>query len=235
MLELSYIALSIVMAAGMIIPFFKHLNRLNPAPRIKTKWVYTVLGTLGAWLAYLLILSSFESLCSTDLPPRIPLLLFVPFIVFMIRFYIKHKNSPIIQNIPLQYTSAMQSFRILVEIMLLYSFKENLVPKAATFEGLNFDILMGISAPFIAHFGFIRKRIPKKILVAWNILGMLMVLFVGVIIANAFYAPNELIAVHDDMTTDFVVMPYLLLPAFLAPTAIFLHLVSLIQLRGFKR
>jgi len=42
--------------------------------------------------------------------------------------------------------------RIPVEIVLWWSFLKGRIPVAITFEGMNFDILSGISAPFTALF-----------------------------------------------------------------------------------
>ena len=60
--------------------------------------------------------------------------------------------------------------RIPVELVLYGLFLEKAVPEIMTFEGRNFDILAGISAPIVAY--LYSKRKNSKLLIIWNILGL---------------------------------------------------------------
>ena len=115
-------------------------------------------------------------------------------------------------------------------MLLLYTFYAGIIPQSATFEGLNFDVLMGISAPFVAYF-LVQQNASRGVLYLWNILGIAMVLFVGYIIASSMYFPQTWGSEVPIVSMKFIEMPYLLLAGFLAPLAIFMHIVSLIQLR----
>jgi hypothetical protein len=115
--------------------------------------------------------------------------------------------------------------------IILYTFKEGILPQTATFEGHNFDVLMGAAAPFIGYFLF-RKGVKNLLLArTWNVLGILMILFVALTIATSYYQPSIWGSEVPLVADEFFSYPYLLLPAFLAPMGIFFHVVSLLQLR----
>ena len=57
-----------------------------------------------------------------------------------------------------------------MEIVLFWLFLEKSVPELMTFEGRNFDIIAGITAPVIYYFGFVKNTLAKPILIGWNIL-----------------------------------------------------------------
>ena len=77
--------------------------------------------------------------------------------------------QPLLQKTGLHLPVFLQSFRIIVELLIYGAFLEGVFPQRATFEGLNFDILVGISAPVIGWL-ILKKRIGfKKGLLIWNI------------------------------------------------------------------
>lgn len=230
MLETFYILLSLVMLTILLGGYYQALRNYYPANAAVGKKMLPLIILLVAWGGYTFWLSKSEILYDLSLPPRFPLLVFFPLIIIYTVFYIKNKNNPFIQSIPLKWTTYFQSFRILVELLLLFTFYKGIIPWEATFEGYNYDVLMGVSAPLVAYF-LIHKGANKKLLYAWNILGILMVLFVGFIIGTSFYQPQIWGSETPIVKTAFLTMPYFLIPCFLAPLAIFIHVVSLCQLR----
>ena len=44
--------------------------------------------------------------------------------------------------------------RVGVEVVLFWLFIKRVVPESMTFEGRNFDIISGITAPFVAYFAY---------------------------------------------------------------------------------
>ena len=98
-----------------------------------------------------------------------------------------------------------------------------------TFEGRNFDILSGLTAPIVYFFGFIKKQLNKTILLLWNFicLGLLInIVFIAVLSAPfpfqkfAFDQPN--IAV--------LYFPFTWLPACVVPLVLLSHLATIRQL-----
>ena len=91
---------------------------------------------------------------------------------------------------------------------------------------------MGISAPFIGYFLFRKPTFNLKIAIAWNILGIGMILFVAFIIGTAFYNPSIWEQSQTMVTKEFLGLPYLLVAGFLAPLGIFGHALSLAKIES---
>ena len=200
-----------------------------PAKERSKKFIVAA-GFVFGWLAYLVILTFTGVLKDLNLPPKFPLFIFAPLVIGFIVFYRRSINSAVVKAIPDVWPIYFQSFRIAVEFLLLYTFYAGIIPESATFEGLNFDVLMGISAPFVAYF-VVRKNGSRSLQYFWNLLGIAMVLFVGYIIATSMYFPQNWGSEIPLVSFEFIDMPYLLLAGFLAPLAIFMHVVSLVKLR----
>jgi len=234
MLEINYILLSLIMIIIIIVGYYMAgKNYFEDKKKLNSNTIKVTLFLVGL-IAYLAILSFTKVLLDFGMPPRFPIFLIIPLLSFCIYFYIKNRNNKFIQSIPLHWTAFYQSFRILVEFLILYTFLKGIMPKEATFEGFNFDIIMGISAIPIGLLIYKTGRKYKTLLRIWNIVGILMVLFVAVIIATNVYQPQIWGLAESSVKKEFMQLPYLLLAGFLAPSAIFIHLISLIQLNKRK-
>lgn len=231
MLPLSYILLSLIMIALIFFTIHKvHLSAGISAKKAMQKAAYILI----IWLTYLFMLSTTKFLQGTELPPRLPLFLFVPIAIFTLIYCIRASKSEWIKYLKLTDLTYPQSFRIFVELILLYTFYANLIPMEATFEGYNFDVLMGVSAPFVAYFAFKKPKINITFAYFWNILGILMVLFVAFIIGTAFFNPMIWGSKISLVDPRFVTLPYLLIAGFLAPLAIFMHALSIVKIKSLK-
>jgi hypothetical protein len=115
------------------------------------------------------------------LPPRIVLFGVLPmFLLFIILFNTK-KGKQFIDSLPLFHITFINCVRIPVEIVLYWLFIHQLVPQIMTFEGLNFDILAGISAPIIAYLGFISLKLNRNLLLIWNIISLVLLLNIVIV------------------------------------------------------
>ncbi len=99
-----------------------------------------------------------------------------------------------------------------------------------TFEGRNFDILVGLAAPVIALL-VARGRISPRVVLARNNAGLLILASTVARVATSTPGP-----LHRDGPgapfTDLAAWPVIWLPAILVPFAAFLHIVSLRQSRA---
>lgn len=230
MVSVGYFVLSAFITLIVILGYRSVLRTTALAEQDRSRKFLIAVLVIFLWLAYLTILSVTGILRDLNMPPKFLLLIFLPLIVGTIFFWRHAKNSAVLHAIPRTWLIYFQSFRIVVELLLLFTFFEGIVPQSATFEGLNFDVIMGLSAPF---FGMYVAKNPnrKTIQLVWNCLGIGMVLFVAFIIASSIYFPSIWNSSTPLVSMRFVEMPYLLLAGYLAPMAIFVHVVSLIQLR----
>jgi hypothetical protein len=230
MLPFIYVLFTLVVVMILLLAYRRVLQRMTIPAKERSRKFTKVMIYLGIWFGYLVGISVTGILKDLNFPPKFPLLIFLPIVIFYVVFFRSSKKSRVIKAIPSTWLAYFQSFRIVVELLLYFTFTAGIVPKSATFEGLNFDIFMGISALLIGYF-FVGKRRSRSVLYVWNTIGILMVLFVGFIIATSMYAPQIWGSEVPLVNLKFVEMPYLLLAGFLAPLAIFVHLLSILKLR----
>ena len=232
MLEFSYVFLSVIIVLLIFWGHFKWRELCKNSPEKDIPSPPQILGPIAIWVVYILLLSFSEILKDYGFPPRFPLLVFLPFFTLVAIFYVRNKDHISFAQLPLKWTTFFQSFRIAVELILLWTFYKGIIPVEATFEGFNYDILIGFSALLVGLFFVAEIKKYKTLLVAWNILGIIMVLIVGFIVGTSFYQPWIWGSDVPIASLDFVGFPYLFIPGILAPSAIFMHVVSLIQIRN---
>jgi len=230
MLENVYYFLSAIITLLVLFGYYTALKNKGVQKSKISKNVSIAAAGLILWFLYLFVLSSKDILTSFSLPPKMPLLVVFPTILFLIFFVREQRRSDLLGFIPKTWPVFLQVFRIAVETLLYYTFLKEIIPETATFAGLNFDVAMGILAPFVAYFIFRKANLNKGLARFWNVLGIAMVLFVAFIIVTSTYFPNIWGSDVSLVSTEFFKLPYLLIPAFLAPLAIFMHVVSLIQI-----
>jgi len=162
------------------------------------------------------------------IPPRFALVL-LPATIFIIIGLLPKAQKWFFQQRNTQISTFLHTVRLPVEIVLFELFVYQMIPELMTFEGRNFDILAGITAPIIGYL-FLKKQISKKLLLIWNIIGLFLVLFIltnGILSAElpfqqfAFEQPNR----------GITYFPFILLPAVIVPIVVWTHLSDIIKLR----
>ena len=83
-----------------------------------------------------------------NMTARFPLLFLPPLLLLVSRFITK-KGRALIDGLHLPRLTIFHIIRLPVEIVLFWLFINKSVPESMTFDGRNFDIFSGISAPFI--------------------------------------------------------------------------------------
>ena len=119
----------------------------------------------------------------------------------------------------------VHSIRLPVEIVLYFLYSYALVPRLMTFEGRNFDILAGISAPVMAVLYF-RNKISNFGLFLWNVVCLGLVLFILVNGVLSTEVPFQQFA-FDQPNKAVTIIPYVLLPALVVPLVIYSHIIDL--------
>jgi len=178
----------------------------------------------GGWLLYILTVQQLGLLENFELPPRIPLLVVIPLIVLMIWFTSTRKFRPVLTAAPSYLPVVLQSFRVLVELLIFGAFVEEVFPERVTFKGLNFDILVGLSALPVAYL-ISRNLMGKSGILAWNIVSLMILGLTVFSFIYSYYFTDYLLTGSKEL----VHFPYLLLPSVLLPIAVLLHVVSIRQ------
>lgn len=184
---------------------------------------------LFAWLALQAVIgfNGFYEITNT-LPPRFILMVLPPLLAIALLFITK-KGRKYIDGLNEKLLTYLHTVRIAVEMVLFWLFKTKLVPEMITFEGRNFDIFSGITAPLIAYFGYDQKKLSKTILIAWNFICLGLVL--NVVIHAALSVPSILQQLNfDQPNVAILTFPFVWLPSCIVPIVIFSHLVCIRQL-----
>ena len=221
MVEISFYLLSIV-ALSMLLILFR--RTMAPSGHMKKFLVVPI------WLIYIVVIERIGLLQDFSLPPRIPMLVVMPAIIIILILVNGKSNRTAFVDVPIFFPVALQSFRVLVELLIYATYKQGIYPELATFKGLNFDIFVGLSAIVVA-FAIFKNKIGYRGILIWNIASMCVLLVTVYSFIYSYYFTDFS---TSDKGHQFVELPYLLLPAVLLPVAIFLHVFSIKQVL-FKR
>jgi hypothetical protein len=181
------------------------------------------------WLALQAVISLYGFYTiTTTLPPRLTLLL-IPPVLFILYLFIAKSGLKIILSLDAGTLTLLHVVRIPIELTLYTLYLHKVIPEVMTFEGRNFDILCGISAPFIYYFGYIKKVLNRKILLAWNIACIL--LLANIVITAILSAPFPFQQLAFEQPNVAVLyFPFIWLPGCIVPGVIFAHAVCIKQL-----
>lgn len=194
-----------------------------------THFSKTTLYILLIWLITQIFigLSGFYLVTAT-LPPRF-LLLVLPPVLFIIGLFFTSKGRKFIDSLDMKTLTILHTIRIPVEIALFWLFAHKAIPELMTFEGRNFDILSGLSAPVIFYFAFIKKSLNPKILLIWNLicLGLLVNIVANAVLSAPF--PFQMFA-FDQPNVAVLYFPFNWLPSCVVPLVLLSHLATIRQL-----
>lgn len=184
----------------------------------------TVLAAIMIWLTLQGFLS-FMGVYSTDLdllPPKIVAFGILPAVVGILIAFNTRNGRAIIDTLPLINLTYIHVVRLPVELVLYWLFLRGSIPVLMTFNGLNFDIVIGISAPFIAYFANGRP----KVLLWWNFVSLLFLANIVLIALLSAPTPLQQLAFNQP-NIAVLYFPFSWLPTFIVPVILFSHLASI--------
>jgi hypothetical protein len=191
----------------------------------------TIIIGLLIWLIVQALLT-YNNVYNSDtnsFPPKIMLIGILPTIVIIVLLFLTSKGRAFIDSLPIKHLTYLNTVRIPVEIVLFWLFLNKVIPELMTFEGRNFDILAGITAPIVAYFGYTKQKLSKRFILIWNFvcLGLLANIVVNALLSAP--SPIQKFA-FDQPNTAILNFPFSWLPTFIVPIVLFGHLVSIRQL-----
>jgi hypothetical protein len=189
----------------------------------------TFLIVILAWMVIqtILALSMFYAV-TTTVPPRI-ILLGIPALLIIACLFLTTRGKYFLDGLDIKWLTILHVIRIPVECVLLWLSINKVIPQLMTFEGRNFDIISGITAPIIYYIVFIKNSWRKSLPLAWNFicLGLLINIVVNAVLSVpttfqqfAFDQPNIAI----------LYFPFNLLPSVVVPLVLLSHLAAIRQL-----
>lgn len=98
-----------------------------------------------------------------------------------------------------------------------------------TFEGRNWDVLAGLTAPIVYHFAFVAKRLGPRGPLAWNVvcLGSLLNIVVTAVLSAPL--PTQRFA-FEQPNVAILHFPFAFLPGCVVPLVLLAHLAAIRQL-----
>lgn len=232
---IGYTGLYIFVMATVALTYRNGLLRMGLEHKKVKKRLIVLLAAFGIWAIYLYLIGESGFLWHFGMPPRFLLLIFLPISIITAIIFFKNNKSAIFTTIPKQKVIYFQSFRIVVELMILSTYLEGVFPIETTFEGYNYEIIIGLLAPLVAYFVYTKKRLSENVALAFNVAGLITLAIIIFIVITSLYAPSIWGDSLPRISEEFSHVPYLLLPGFLAPMAIFAHIFSIVQIRKSKR
>ena len=116
-----------------------------------------------------------------------------------------------------------------MEIVLFWLFMYKTIPVELTFEGRNFDIISGVTAPIVYYFGFIKQTLSKKLIISWNII---CIGFLFNVVLNSILSSPLLFQKFEFNQPNIAVLnfPFVFLPSLIVPIILFSHFVVIRRL-----
>ncbi len=186
---------------------------------------------LSVWLIFQMALTKIGVYNSgmNTMPPKIVLFGVIPTVFCMLYLFNNEKGKNFIDNLPLERIIIIHIVRIPIEFGLYYLFIENAIPKVMTFAGQNFDIIAGLTAPFVLLFGHVKRKLSNRFMLFWNI--VCLALLVNIIVLAFLSAPSpfQYFGIQQPNIAIFN-FPFSWLPTVIVPIVIFTHLVAIRQL-----
>ena len=162
--------------------------------------------------------------------------LFAPNILFgfliLFHFLRKAYHSKTIQKvadrIPVPFIIGIQFFRV-IGIVFLILWARGTLPAIFAFPAGIGDIIVGVTAPFVALLFYLKKSYSRKLAIWWNYFGIAdLVIAIGVGIL-AFTRPFTIIpaSISPISTEPMSLFPLVMVPLFIVPLDFLLHFLSL--------
>jgi len=225
-----YIALLFALTTIATLLLFTWTIRNSNTEQTRNKATpFCITFILWLLLQAVLTLNNSYNLDTTSFPPKIILTGILPAIITIIIAFSTQKGRQFIDSLPLKNLTYLNIVRIPVEIVLYWLFLNKTIPELMTFEGRNFDILAGITAPIIAYFGLTKTTLSRQTILLWNFICLALLL--NIVINALLSAPSPIQKFAFDQPNIAILnFPFSWLPTFIVPIVLFGHLTSIRQL-----
>jgi len=219
----AYVSVTFLITSFVTVAIFILAIRRSGSDSLASK---LLLFILPAWMIFQAVLASGGFYLNTGVvPPRLFLFGLLPAFALIIAYFLFARKS-LIEKLPLAHLTLIHTIRIPVELVLSWLFAAGLVPEIMTFHGNNFDILSGITAPIIYFICFRGGHVRTKLLAAWNIFALLLLINIVVTAVLCMPFPIQKLA-FDQPNIGLFYFPYIWLPTVIVPIVLFSHLASL--------
>jgi hypothetical protein len=125
-------------------------------------------------------------------------------------------------GLPLWALVAVQGFRWPLELAMHGMYARGVMPEQMSYSGRNFDVVTGVTALIVAPL-VLAGRAGRRLVVAWNVLGLILVL--NVVTVGILSTPRFRYFGEDRLNVWITYPPFVWLPAVMVLAAISGHLI----------
>jgi hypothetical protein len=187
------------------------------------------MSIIAVWLALQAVVSLLDFYNDTQaMPPRLGLAIGIP-VLSIIGLFATRRGRTWIDSWDLKWLTWLHVVRVPVELTLYWLFVHKQIPQLMTFEGVNYDILSGITAPVIFLLCMGTPRIRRMPLLIWNFICLALLFNVVIRAILAAPTPFQQLA-FDQPNVAVLYFPYIWLPAFIVPAVLLSHLITIRRL-----
>jgi len=221
LLQLGYIFLTILMVMILLGIDFRARKRSSSRP--PANLLYVLIG----WNIYIFALTLSGLVGNLEFPPRFALATILPAFIFSGWFAYNASKGSWLLSIPAHWLIFYHTFRLGIETLFIYSVAAGVLHPNVTLEGYNYDMIYAATALPV---GWLVYKGHLKWGLWWNYLGLAVIAFIIFLFQTTIYAPEIYGPDTAPFPVEFLEYPYILVAAFLMPSAVFVHLLSIVQL-----
>ena len=222
-----------LLTLGMISSLFFGLGhafqRLHIALPQREQLLQLITTGIIFWLAILAVLAYmgyFFNLESTF--QRLLLAFALPFSLTILLLFSRFFTL-VLRALPIRWLTYFQACRIATELFFWMGLKGGYVPVQMTFEWLNYDIVVGVTALMAGFVFFSRGRYRRFEGLIWNTFGIASLFNALLISFFSLPGPHRTFATMPD-SAFLTLTPFIWIPGFIFPLALAAHIFSLIKL-----
>ncbi|MCB0589212.1 MAG: hypothetical protein KDD06_28250 [Phaeodactylibacter sp.] len=222
-----------VLTVGLISSLYfglSHAFRKLHLPALQREQLLQFITTgLAFWLAILALLGYMGFFYEPETSfLRLSLAFALPFALIIILLFSRF-FSLTLRVLPIRWLAYFQACRIFTELFFWMGMKGGFVPVQLTFEWLNYDIVVGITALMAGFVFFGRGRYRRFEGIIWNTFGIASLANVLLISLFSLPGPHRAFATVPD-SAFLTLTPFIWLPGFIFPLALAAHIFSLKKL-----
>ena len=179
-LTAGFMAMGLALATLLVFGVHFAGRRLGKSSGTTRGWTMMTAIGAGAWLGVTWAAAETGHLSRLDLQPPPFLALPVAIAVLGALMAFTRFGTRLVDGLPLAALIGMQAFRFPLELLMHRAYSEGVMPYQMSYSGWNFDIVTGLTALPVA-WAIHRGAGGRRLAVAWNALGALLLLNIVVI------------------------------------------------------
>lgn len=205
------------------------LRRLH-LPAVQREQLLRLIVTgITFWLAILALLANMGFFYEPGASAERLLLAFALPLAIVLLLLFSRFFALMLRVLPIRWLAYFQACRLVTELFFWMGMKGGFVPPQMTFEWLNYDIVVGITALMAGYVFFSQGRHRRLEGVIWNAFGSISIINVLALSLFSLPGPYLLFATVPD-GAFLALTPFVWLPGFIFPIALAAHIFSLKKL-----